>query len=268
MRSYLWAIGLLMMGNAQAQTDPFYANAPLQRTAPTAFALQPESRDWVRRQTAMTQAQGEALVEAVQADAELYHAIAQWTELDPEAQHRALRRLFVLECQVLGITPPTLLIDNHSYPGKTVYFDFSQPGPGTVYLNPDKLASMPSHASLAFLLHETRHSYQWQLAQSGEGQQASGYDAAFAAQQGLEGFSFSDFLMLLNEYEAFQFGNYVLGRLTDWRISLANMGTYASQYDDQGQLKLDLSRWPDGEDWLSRYNRLAQPHWQARQAGN
>ena len=44
----------------------------------------------------------------------------------------------------------------------------------------------------------------------------------------------------MNEYEAFQYGNYVLGKLTHWQVDMLNMGTFASQFDNQGLLKLDL----------------------------
>jgi len=37
------------------------------------------------------------------------------------------------------------------------------------------------------------------------------------------------------------FGNYVLGRLTHWQVDTLNMGTFASQFDQNGQLKINLA---------------------------
>ncbi|MBY5992776.1 hypothetical protein [Ferrimonas balearica] len=267
MTKALWLALALSAPLAQA-ADPFYANPELQAQAPSAFALQAQARPFLAQAHALTRKQGEALVAAIQAEPELAEAIARWPQLSFDEQRPHLERVFALECALLGITPPELVIDPHSYPGKTVYFDFdpSRPGPGVVYLNPQKLAAMPPYASLAFLLHETRHSYQFQLAYAEDSVLAQGYRDAFEAQKRLEGFSFSDFLTLLNEYEAFQFGNYVLGRLTDWQVRMINMGTYASQFDGRGTLKMDLLELGEEGDLLSRYNALAEAHWQARQA--
>jgi hypothetical protein len=68
-------------------------------------------------------------------------------------------------------------------------------------------------------------------------------------------------LTLLNEYEAFLFGNYVVGRLTDWRVDMIDMGTFASQFDSSGALKIDLekiSRENGGGNILEPFNRLEQ----------
>lgn len=72
---------------------------------------------------------------------------------------------------------------------------------------------------------------------------AKGFKASFFAQKdaSLGVRSFCDFLTLLSEYEAFQFGNYILGKLTNWKVNLSDMGTLASQYDSHGHSKLDLS---------------------------
>ena len=69
---------------------------------------------------------------------------------------------------------------------------------------------------------------------------AQGYLSAFETQTHLSGASFSDFLTLLNEYEAFQFANQVLELLTDGQFDSVMMGTFASQFDAHGELKIDL----------------------------
>ena len=102
------------------------------------------------------------------------------------------------------------------------------------------------HAGLMLLIHETRHSAQIQRAfdptSSMNESIAKGYRAAFHAQKELSSkiTSFSDFLTLNNEYEAFSFGNFVVGSLTDWKADTLDMGTFASQYNADQSLKIDL----------------------------
>ncbi|WP_323843976.1 hypothetical protein [Microbulbifer magnicolonia] len=261
---------------AAAESD-FYANQELQRQMPGAFALQPQARGFLKPAFAMTIRQADALVAAIEKDQALRDAIARWPELSIDEQIPHLKRIFALETAVMEIAPPKLVIDNHSYPGRTVYFDFDpqKPSTGTVYLNPDKLAARNKYDALAFLIHETRHSYQFQLAYADEAGDkpeqvspiAEGYRSAFEAQKTLKGFSFSDFLTLLNEYEAFQFANYVVGKLTDWQLEMTDMGTFASQFDREGRLKIDLirlSETPSDASVLERYNRLAKAQYEQR----
>ncbi len=158
-----------------------------------------------------------------------------------------LERIFQLEWQSFGIAPPTLIIDEISYPGKTVYFDFDpeQPSSGTVYLHPSKISKMGPYAALAFLIHETRHSYQFQLANAPQKSVLQHhYWHAFKAQKAAAPgtLSFADFLTLVNEYEAFQFGNYVVNNLTEGKFNQDSMGTFASQFDETGSLKIDLPK--------------------------
>ncbi|MCX2794525.1 hypothetical protein OQJ62_06260 [Microbulbifer thermotolerans] len=266
---------LILCSSAAVAASNFYANPQLQRQMPRAFALQPEAQSFLQPAFRQTQQQGDALVSAIRKDQQLEQAISQWPNLTIEEQIPHLKRLFKLEAAVMGIEPPTLLIDNHSYPDRTVYFDFDPEAPstGTVYLNPDKLAERDKFDSLAFLIHETRHSYQFQRAFSTgpevDDPITSGYANAFKAQKSLKRFSFSDFLTLLNEYEAFQFGNYVIGRLTGWKVQMPDMGTFASQFDSEGNLKIDLIQLSEEVSELSlleRYNLLAKEQYEMRQS--
>ncbi len=228
--------------NQQAERAKFFANQQLQAQRPEAFVLQPKLKEFLVSAHQHVLSDAEKLLKEIAKDEALTQAINNWESLSIEQQLPWLKRVFELEIQTFGVTAPKLLIDNHSYPGRMVYFDFdlNQSAPGAVYLNPDKLKQQPKFASLAFLLHETRHSFQLQLAAKKKSQRALAFKAAFAAQKSLKGFSFSDFLTLANEYEAFLFGNYVLGKLTHWRVDMPNMGTFASQFDSNGKLKIDL----------------------------
>ena len=269
----------------------FYATQVLQSQLPHAFALQPEAHDFLKAAQTKTIKDGDKLVELILADKDLTAALSKWHTLSIDEQIPFLRKVFALEYRSMGIKPPMLIIDNHSYPNKMVYFDFDvtylsplatndSVNSGVVYLHPDKLAAQDKFASLAFLIHETRHSYQFQLSQQQhsnvkDNQLASGYIAAFSAQKSLTGFGFSDFLTLLNEYEAFQYGNYVLGRLTQWQFDLISMGTFASQFDSTGKLKIDLLQLANLNhraetttetlSLLEKYNQAAKQQYQQRQ---
>lgn len=285
------SLQLSLMSPVQA-AGSFYATQTLQSQRPHAFALQPEAYDFLIAAQTKTIKDGDKLVELILADKDLTAALSKWHTLSIDEQIPFLRKVFALEYRSMGIKPPMLIIDNHSYPNKMVYFDFDvtylsplatndSVNSGVVYLNPDKLAAQDKFASLAFLIHETRHSYQFQLSQQQhsnvkDNQLASGYIAAFSAQKSLTGFGFSDFLTLLNEYEAFQYGNYVLGRLTQWQFDLISMGTFASQFDSRGQLKIDLLQLADSNNsgeittetmsLLQKYNQIAEQQYQLRQA--
>lgn len=291
--------GLLQLGGIPSvqAAGSFYATQKLQSQAPQAFALQPEARAFVLAAQSKTITDANKLVKLILADDDLVTALSHWEQLSINEQIPFLRKIFALEYSSMGIEQPKLVIDNHSYPNRMVYFDFdiSHFSPsnvsnndslstGTVYLNPDKLATQDKFASLAFLIHETRHSYQFQLSQQANTSAndvilAAGYMAAFNAQKSLTGFGFSDFLTLLNEYEAFQYGNYVLGQLTHWTLDLTGMGTFASQFDQHGQLKIDLADLmtsrqleapkataPNKLSLLDKYNLAAKEQYQLRQA--
>ena len=275
-------LSLAMGLSLPSLADGFYANETLQRQAPDAFALQPEAHDFLVSAYALTIKDGDRLLGLIAEDKALTNAIQQWPEMTIEQQIPWLKKVFSLEVRSFGTKAPQLIIDNHSYANKMVYFDFDieAGGNGIVYLNPDKLAEEEAYASLAFLIHETRHSYQFQQALNANANDndsdsdseivaiSAGYLAAFKAQKQLKGFGFSDFLTLLNEFEAFQYGNYVIGQLTDWQIDMINMGTFASQFDNQGQLKIDLNTLSANVDELSllaQYNELAKEQFELRQ---
>lgn len=273
LRGISCALATTLFSTSAAADAKFFANPELQKQMPAAFALQPQAHSFLQPAFKQTITDGDRLVAAIRADRELAQAIARWPSLSMEQQIPYLQRLFALEVATMGVEPPKLLIDDHSYPGRTVYFDFDpqSPSTGTVYLNPEKLAERPKYESLAFLLHETRHSFQFQRAFSNTFESSNaverGFAAAFKAQKSLKGFSFSDFLTLLNEYEAFQFGNYVLGQLTDWQLDMTDMGTFTSQFDRDGKLKIDLialAAEQSNRSLLERYNELAKTHYELR----
>ncbi|WP_281558081.1 hypothetical protein [Thalassomonas sp. RHCl1] len=208
---------------------------------------------------------------ALKNEEKLFNSLQKWQSLSFEQRMALLPLVFKVECQILDMVCPELVINNSLYPTRAVnfVFDVRFPGSGLVFLNPDKLKDMAVYAPLAFLIHETRHAYQFQLGFSQQSLLAKGYKAAFTAQAGLSGYSFSDFLTLLNEYEAFQFANHVIGLLIDWRIDMPNMGTFASQFDDKGQLKInlvDLAEANGNKSLLDAYNQQAKAHYYLRNA--
>lgn len=103
----------------------FFANANLQEKAPAAFVLQPQARDFLNNVSAESYQQADKLVEVILADSELKQALAKWPELSITQQLPYLRKIFALECEVMAVEPPTLLIDTTTYPNRAVNFVFN-----------------------------------------------------------------------------------------------------------------------------------------------
>lgn len=269
----LLSLGMPLLLNAPfalAEIDPFYANAKVQSQAPKAFVLQPQSLKFVRQAMRITQEEANSLTMAIVKDDEIEAMLESWPTLSFDEMLPYLVDIFELQCRLVGIGEPKLIIDSHSYPGKTVYFDFDPDNPdrGTVFLNSEKLAQMDNWTVLALMIHETRHSLQFQLAFDDNGIMASTYRAAFEAQKQLTDYSFSDFMTLANEYEAFQFANQVVGRLSHWQWDMESMGSYVSQFHPDGKLKVDLIKLHNqdkGQSLLDKFNHAVKPQWQNRQ---
>lgn len=254
---------------SQANPDKFYANPDLQSKSPAAFALTESNKLWLKDAHQQREQDAQRFFNALKHEDKLFDSLQKWQSLSFEQRMALLPLVFQVECQVLAMVCPELVINNSLYPTRAVnfVFDVRFPGSGLVFLNPDKLKDMEVYAPLAFLIHETRHAYQFQLGFSQESLLAKGYKAAFTAQAELSGYSFSDFLTLLNEYEAFQFGNHVIGLLIDWRIDMPNMGTFASQFDEKGQLKINLIELEEtsgNKSLLDAYNQQAKAHYHLR----
>lgn len=233
---------LAVMPSAFADAGKFYANEAMQAKSPKAYALSELNQAWLKQAHHIRSQDAKRFFNALKQESQLFASLIDWPNLSFEQRMSLLPKVFAIECQVLQMVCPELVINNSLYPTRAVnfVFDIKAPGSGLVYLNPDKLKAMETYAPLAFLIHETRHAYQFQLAFNEETLLAQGYREAFTTQAQQAGFSFSDFLTLLNEYEAFQFGNQMIGLLVNWQVDMPNMGTFASQFDAQGKLKIDL----------------------------
>lgn len=223
----------------------FYANKKIQNHLPSAFALQGESKLFVFKATNISIQHARLLILNLRNDKVLYQKILNYAHLSIEEQIPVLKKVFEIEVSTLGIESPNLIIDTNYK--KAAYFDFNLDDnkAGIVYINPLKTYKENPYSSLSLLLHETRHSYQIQLVKKHRKENnifVKAYRDAFYAQKNLkrESFSFSDFLTLNNEYEAFLFGNYILNQIYRGRVDIKNMGTLASQFRDNGKIKLDL----------------------------
>jgi hypothetical protein len=228
------------------KADParFFANPAIERQAPEAFALQPEAHGSLAEIEASVKPARDALVQAVKADKALAAKVAGFDKLAWDAQVPVIRQVVALEAKVMGFTAPPLKIQDGPNPIPS-YFDFDPAagGTGTVILYPASIAQeADKFAALMLAVHEVRHSGQFQLAQAkAPTALGRGFKAAFQAQHDLKGkLSFCDFCSLLNEYEAFQAGNYVVGTLTGWKADQRDMGCLSSQYDIHGKAKIDL----------------------------
>ena len=231
-----------------ANRAKFFAGTETQAGAPGAFAVGADALPFLEAVERTAIPEREALVKAIRADARLHAAIRRFGTLTWEERLPVLKRVMALEARVMGFQAPPLVIGEGT--SRVAFFDFdlSKPGStGTVMLYPEALAREANpYAALLLLIHETRHSKQFQLAfapePTGDEQVlAAGYRAAFAAQKALAGrFSFCDFCTLHHEHEAFQTGNYVVGALTGWTVETADMGVLSSQFDERGRPRLDL----------------------------
>lgn len=235
--------------SAETLNPKYFANEEVQRLAPEAFALQPEAAEFHKAlsQTALYERQ--AMIKLIGSDAELKNKILNFKDLDWTKKEAVLRQVFDLEVQSLNIKAPVLVIDSKSIKGEAFFdFDINNPTPGTVFINPEAIVKDPNpYTALMLLIHETRHSAQFQeafLSDDSDNPLAKSYKAAFIAQKKHADkiVSFCDFLTLINEYEAFQFGNYVVSSLTNGSADTLGMGTYASQFNADFTLKIDLKK--------------------------
>lgn len=239
---WMFIVSLILVTSAFAANPNFYATEELQTKYPEAFATQSATLQFHLQLNTAAKQERELLVKAIKRDKKLYQAILQFSELNLEEQVSVLHKLFILECQVLQITPPELIIDETSIPGYAFFeFSYQTGGAGKVFLNKKKLKEEKNKTEfILLLLHETRHSKQFQMSQNVHDALSRGYRASFEAQSGLKIKSFCDFMLLLNEYEAFQFGNYVYGALIEWQTPINDMGTLASQFDQHGELRMNM----------------------------
>lgn len=230
---------------SRANPDRFFAKAETLAQAPGAFAIQAESIPALT-ELAKEGKQRDALVAAIRQDAVLTRQISGFASLTWDQRLPVLKRVMALESKTMGFTQPPLVIADGDE--REAFFDFNpdQPGTGTVKLWPAALAKDSNpYAALLLLVHETRHSWQFQRAfgtrHRADDFVAKGFQAAFRAQRDLSGkMTFCDFCTLLNEHEAFQTGNYVVGKLTNWTVDTVDMGCFSSQFEAPGRLKLDI----------------------------
>jgi hypothetical protein len=173
---------------AESELDPkYFANESLQRQSPSAFALQPESKDFLNELMLSAPLEKGAFLKLIHIDEGLVKSIIEFGTLAPADQEAVLRNVFRLEVEAMGIKAPALVIESGSIPGSAFFeFDIVNPGPGTVFLNPEQITKEANpYLSLLLLIHETRHSAQFQRAFSlplSESPMNVGFRAAFRAQ--------------------------------------------------------------------------------------
>ncbi len=257
--------------------DPrFFASAATQRRFPGAFALQEESLAFVKEAMPKTFADGDRLIALMRGDLGLKKAVAEFPKLSSSERVRVMQRVFQLEVLASGRAAPELVLDDAAPRSAFFEFDPKVGGNGRVILNPTKLlASANPYEALLLLVHETRHSYQLQVAfgasTGGSTALRDAWRNGFVAQRQIFDqairVSFCDFLTLNQEYEAFLFGNYVLETLTDGRAETSQMGTFASQYVPGQGIKLDLVRLAarvGPKNLLDAFNELEKEQYQSR----
>lgn len=219
------------------ELDPkFYAHAEIQALAPGAFATQSTAGAFHMELGPLAKAERDQLIKDISKDEDLMDKVASFESLEWIQKREVIEAIFKIETESLQIAAPELIIDNKIIKGPAYFdFDVNSPGPGRVILNPDALSKMDiPYGALLLLVHETRHSAQFQRAfkdVTDESILNVGFRNAFKAQKELKGrLSFCDFNLLNNEYEAFQFGNYVVGAITSGKAETLQLGSFASQF--------------------------------------
>lgn len=243
---FVASIGLV---HAEGPRDPkFFANPGFMDRFPRATILHPGSASFVA-QLDRTLNDGIKLLVTIQRDRELVRAVVEFPGLTDQSKVEVMKKIFALQVQTSGAQAPELVLDETSARSAFFEFDPARPSLGRVILNPGKLfADRNPYAALLLLLHETRHSFQFQrgFLDIGDlpGVMAEAYRTGFQAQrivfdQKLNA-SFCDFLTLNHEYEAFLFANFLVEELTGGAVDTSQMGTLASQYDPSKGLLLDM----------------------------
>ena len=243
-------LGSLIAFAPAGNPDPkFFANEDFQVRFPAATILHVGAFDFLKDSVTRTLSDAEKLVNLIRNDSSLSASVKNFPKLSPAERIEVMRKVFALEVRASGLQAPELLLDSTAR--KMTFFDFDPktPGTGKVILNPERLFADENHyAALLFLIHETRHSFQFQVGFSSvlgaPESQRDAFHSGFLAQKAVfdEGLrvSFCDFLTLNQEYEAFLFGNYVMEELTDGAVDTSDMGTLASQYLPGTGFRLDL----------------------------
>ncbi len=221
--------------------DSFYANNYLQLKNPLAFVLQPQGESSISHLSELTNISVKQFVKTLKSE-KIDVKLKSWSKISIKEQYIVLGKVFKLQVESMNIKPPKLIIEDDIIQGSAYFdFDLANKSLGRVLLNPKKIAEDSNpYLNILLLIHETRHAYQ--LAQAFENKTSlqKRYMAAFEQQKISEQLSFSDFLTLINEYEAFQFANAVIGEITNWHVSTKGLGTFASQFDKSGKLKINL----------------------------
>lgn len=231
--------------------DParFFANPAVQSERPEAFAVQAAGVPALIALEKVAPAQREALVAAIRGDALLTDGIRDFPTLPWAKRLAVLERLMAVECATFGVTTPPLVVHDEDGAGREAFFEFDPdvPGTGTVHLWPVGLEGDPAPlAAVMLTLHETRHSWQFQVATGVATAPVDplivdAFRAGFRAQKEIKKrLSFCDFCSLHHEHEAFQTGNQVIGALTGWTADTAGMGCWSSQFDGAGAPRIDL----------------------------
>jgi hypothetical protein len=237
----------------------FFANNSIQSQNPKAFALSSESREFVSVSKKNALKLGEKFISDISKNYYLYTKVLSFENQSIEEQINTLKEVFEFEVKLLKIQAPKLVIDTNYNRAAYFEFNFEDNSNGTVYINPKKTYDENRMISLSLLIHETRHAAQLQLAKANRSTiEGTAYRQSFMTQKkDIKGLSFSDFLTLNNEYEAFLFANYVFHKLFEGQYEMIDMGTFASQFDQAGNLKIDLEELHIHEhDVLKAFNKL------------
>lgn len=256
--------------------DParFFANPAIQALAPGAFAVQADAVPVLKGIAKVAPGHRTELVLAIRKEPALMADIQAWATIGWDRQLAAIKQIMELECVANRCATPPLVVHGDDEIGNgPAFFEFDpeKPGTGIVHLWPRAIREDANpYAGLLLAIHETRHSWQFQIAFPAkhgcvvvDPEVKAGFAAGFRAQKALSRkLSFCDFCTMHHEHEAFQTGNYVVGMLTGWSVDTNDMGCLSSQFDGTGIVKLDLLKIAEqngAENILTNFNTLETP---------
>jgi hypothetical protein len=248
MKNILTLFALLSLTALNAEgPSRFYANRSIQELFPPAFALEKASKEFINTISLTTFSEADKFLAELSNSEELFEKVINYHLLTLEEQVVVLRNVFEVQVRSMNITAPKLIIDLNYQRAAYFEYDLKNATNGIVYINPSLTFNTNKYLSLSLLIHETRHAAQLSLAKNFSNEiLGHHYYEAFSAQKDLSGkLGFSDFLTLNNEYEAFLFANYTIHKLFMGTINMVDMGTFASQINERGKVKIDLQNLHD-----------------------
>lgn len=241
-------------GTLGGLTDARAAHPSVQLAAPHAYSLTSQSRAFVKTLTDVMTPLRRSLAERLKADATVTKGLAAWDSSTNAARLTVLKRIATLEAEVMGCAVPTVALATAKpeEAGLKAYFQPDSSAGGIVIFT-DALTRDGKYAAVSMIVHEVRHSAQYQLAATSQRSLSSldadrralaaGYMEAWDVLNKLGSeadLAYGDYVHLNVEFDAFQTGNAVATMLSGGTYDALGFGFVDTHYTAVDTPKLDL----------------------------